>query len=61
MSDPTMTEREAQLRAEAIALAATLHDVIEDTCDAEAIRIALSGLQNTAVGRAYLTANPFMR
>jgi len=51
------TAEHARLKAESIALAATLHTIISESADPEVIRIALAGLQGTEIGRAYLDAN----
>lgn len=56
-----MSDAEAKLKAEAIALASALHDVIAETCDAESARTALSGLMATQTGRDYMLANPILR
>lgn len=60
-----MTEQQGEevgrLKAEAIELAQTLHQIVIESDDAEAVRIALSGLQGTQTGRDYLAANPLGR
>lgn len=51
----------ARIQTEALMLAGTLHTIILESEDPEVIRVALSGLQGTEVGRNYLAANPIHR
>jgi hypothetical protein len=54
--DPVI--RSAEEKADAIALAAALHTILQETDDAEATRVAIAALQATKTGRDYLAANP---
>lgn len=51
----------ALLKAEALDMAEALHTIVQESCDPDSVRLALSGLQGTNTGRDYLTANPIGR
>jgi hypothetical protein len=51
----------AQLKAEAVSMAETLHTILLESADPDVCRLAVSGLQGTQTGRDYMTANPVGR
>lgn len=53
--------RQAELKAECLSMAEALHTIVLESMDPDVIRLALSGLQGTNTGRAYLAANPIGR
>lgn len=59
MSEQDEVETQAARdKADAIAMAAALHTILQETDDAEATRVAVAALTGTQTGRDYLKANP---
>lgn len=50
--------QESEVATDEMILARALHEIVCDSSDSDAVRSALSALQATEMGRAYLNANP---
>lgn len=50
--------RHREMTKESLTLVEALHTIVTESDDAEVVRIAMSALTGTNMGRAYLEANP---
>lgn len=54
-------QENARLTNECVMLAEALHSVVSTSDDPDSVRVGISALQGTKVGRDYLHANPIGR
>lgn len=57
MADQALV-RHREMTKESMTLVEALHTIVTESDDAEVVRIAMSALTGTNMGRAYLAANP---